>query len=81
MWKEFNLINSFTLESSFMGPTTGTYKDTHFTIKIFKDMGAEFCKALADYTREEERVKVIMQELEIIFPLQADGTVAPISAE
>jgi len=32
MWKEFQLINSFTLECSFQGANQGMFKDTHFTI-------------------------------------------------
>lgn len=50
MWKEFNLINSFTLECSFCGPTNGLYKDCHFTIALLKDLGKTFCLTLLDYT-------------------------------
>ena len=32
MWKEFNLTNSYTCESSFCGPSQGIYKGFHFTI-------------------------------------------------
>lgn len=32
VWKEYSLINSFTLECSFSGPNKGLYKDCHFTI-------------------------------------------------
>jgi len=49
MWKEFALINSFTLEVSFCGPTAGLYRDCHFTIPILKKMGKEFCLTLIDY--------------------------------
>ena len=34
MWREFGLINSFTLECSFCGPTGGVYMDCHFTPSI-----------------------------------------------
>jgi hypothetical protein len=34
MWKEFALIYSYTLECSFMGPTSGIYKDCHFTSEM-----------------------------------------------
>lgn len=43
LWKEYNLINSFTLETSFCGPNKGTNKDTHFTIPILLDIGKKFC--------------------------------------
>jgi hypothetical protein len=39
MWKDFNLINSFTLETTFCGPTKGRYRDCHFTINTLKDCG------------------------------------------
>ena len=46
MWREFNLINSFTLETTFCGPTDGRYQDCHFTISILKDCGRLFCRTL-----------------------------------
>ena len=30
MFKEFNLVNSFTLEASFMGPNKGVHAGLHF---------------------------------------------------
>jgi hypothetical protein len=68
MWKEFNLINSFTLECSFCGPTNGLYKDCHFTIQLMKDMGGIFCISLTDYARNETKVKDVIAELEALFP-------------
>ena len=56
MWKEFNLINSFTLESSFCGPTNGLYRDCHFTISLLKELGRYFCITLKDYTYNENKV-------------------------
>ena len=68
MWKEFNLINSFTLECSFCGPTNGLYKDCHFTISLLKDLGKTFCLTLRDYTNNESKVKEVISELEMLFP-------------
>lgn len=68
MWKEFNLINSFTLECSFCGPTSGVYKDCHFTITLLKDLGKHFCRTLVDYSCKEQKVKEAIQELEVLFP-------------
>ncbi len=34
VWKEFNILNSFTLECSVPGPSRGKYKGYHFTIPI-----------------------------------------------
>ena len=32
MWKEFQLVNSFTLEVSFLGPNRGTESGLHFNM-------------------------------------------------
>ena len=53
MWKEFQLINSFTLEASFCGPTRGIFKDCHFTINCLIEMGKFFCITLRDYASNE----------------------------
>lgn len=53
MWREFNLINSFTLEASFCGPSRGTYKGSHFNSTVLDIMGRVFCKTLADYAERE----------------------------
>jgi hypothetical protein len=68
MWREFNLINSFTLECSFCGPTNGIYKDCHFTIPMLKDLGKQFCLTLIDYASSEAKVRDAITELEILFP-------------
>lgn len=68
MWKEFQLINSFTLESSFCGPTRGAYKDCHFTIKHLREMGRLFCVTLKDYASNETKVRQAIMELEQMFP-------------
>ena len=72
MWREFNLINSFTLEVSFCGPTTGLYKDCHFNIHLLKEMGRNFCLALIDYADNQRKVQEAIQELEMLFPLNKD---------
>jgi len=53
MWREFNLINSFTLECSFCGPTKGNYAGCHFNTTVLDKMGREFCKTIADYVENE----------------------------
>lgn len=68
MWKEFSLINSFTLETTFCGPTEGRYQDCHFTITTLKDCGRQFCKTLLDYASNEPKVREAIRELETIFP-------------
>ena len=68
VWKEFQLINSFTLETSFLGPTRGLYKDCHFTIPILREMGKLFCITLRDYASNEQKVREAITELEQMFP-------------
>lgn len=68
MWKEFNLINSFTLETSYLGPTEGRLQDCHFTISTLKECGRQFCKTLLDYASNEPKVRDAIRELETIFP-------------
>ena len=53
MWREFNLINSFTLEASFCGPTKGVHKGCHFNPTTLKEMGRDFCRSLAEYLDKE----------------------------
>lgn len=50
MHKEFGIINSYTLEISFCGPTQGLHKDTHFSQKLLKETGKNFCKALVKFS-------------------------------
>lgn len=70
MWREFNLINSFTLETTFCGPTDGRYQDCHFTISILKECGRLFCRTLLDYASNEPKVREAIRELETMFPPQ-----------
>jgi hypothetical protein len=70
MWREFNLINSFTLETTFCGPTEGRYQDCHFTITILKENGRLFCRTLLDYASNEPKVREAIRELETMFPPQ-----------
>lgn len=53
MWKEFQLINSFTCEASFCGSSQGMYKGLHFNIEMLLDMGKDFCRTLAMYSDPE----------------------------
>lgn len=46
VWREFNVINSFTLEASFCGASQGRYKDMHFTPLQLQECGREFCMCL-----------------------------------
>ena len=63
MWREFHMINSFTLECSFCGPAgmeNNSYNDCHFTPTLLKDLGKQFCFTLLDYGRDEVKVKLAL---------------------
>ena len=54
MWREFSLLNSYTCEASFCGPSQGFYKGFHFNIRMYLEMGKEFCKTLAVYSEQDQ---------------------------
>jgi hypothetical protein len=69
VWKEFNVINSFTLEASFCGASQGRFKDMHFTPLQLNECGKEFCQTLIEFTSQDQtKVKICYSELEQLFP-------------
>ena len=74
MWKEFQLVNSFTLEASFLGPNKGVNAGLHFSPTMLQVMGRVFCKTLVDYVDNNERVSRVFCELKNRFP-QGGGVV------
>jgi len=73
MWKEFNLINSYTLECSFCGPSRGIYSGCHFNTTLMMVMGRVFCKTLVDFAENESRARQIWADLQLRFPLNGNG--------
>ncbi len=43
LWKDFNLINSYTLEVSFCGADFGKYEFFHYNQDIFQEIAENFC--------------------------------------
>jgi hypothetical protein len=68
MWREFNLINSFTLEVSFMGPNRGRNAGLHFNTKMCRDIGKDFCETMVDYVQNHDLVSKILAELKVRYP-------------
>jgi regulator of sigma D len=68
MWREFNLINSFTLEISFMGPNRGVNAGLHFNTKMMRQIGRDFCQTLVDYVMNQDLVNKILAELKVRYP-------------
>ena len=48
VWREFSLINSFTLEISYLGAGTGKYECYHFNLGLFNHMGESLLKSIFD---------------------------------
>ncbi len=71
MWREFNLVNSYTCEASFCGPTRGIHSGCHFNIELLRNVGKLFCKTMVDMSQDKERVKKTMQDLYGRFPINA----------
>ena len=71
MWREFNLINSYTCEASFCGPNRGVHNNCHFNTMLLETIGRVFCKTMFDITDNREKVKSVLQDLQIRFPINA----------
>jgi len=68
MWREFQLVNSYTLEVSFLGANRGENAGLHFNPNHLQIIGRVFCKTLADYANDSERVSQALLELRNRFP-------------
>mmetsp|Transcript_33340 Transcript_33340/g.51099 ORF Transcript_33340/g.51099 Transcript_33340/m.51099 type:complete len:104 (+) Transcript_33340:3060-3371(+) len=60
MWREFNLVYSYTCEASFCGPTRGVHNNCHFNVMLYEIIGRVFCKTLVDMTDNKDRVRRIV---------------------
>ena len=64
--REYNVLNSYTLEASFCGPNIGRYKDSHFTPNQLRESGKDFCIALsrmADNKIKLDLLKVLQSSI------------------
>ena len=69
VWKDYGLPNSYTMESSFSGADFGRYADFHFNTEHLMQVGYNFCEAVLDFCDpDQSKVKLILEELEIMFP-------------
>ena len=57
--REYNILNSFTLEASFLGADKGMYQDTHFTPEQLKDIGRSYCKTLNDMDNAKIKAQML----------------------
>ena len=70
MWREFNLVNSYTCEASFCGPTRGIHSGCHFNTKTLEEVGHSFCRTLVEMG-DKERCKKVLHTLAIRYPVNA----------
>ncbi|KAL0490549.1 cytosolic carboxypeptidase [Acrasis kona] len=80
LFKEFGLVNSYTLEASFCGPDFGRNSERHFNTRHLEQMGHFFCESILDYCDPDQtRVKQVIRELELLYPITpptSDGEVS-----
>ena len=48
VWREFGIVNSFTLEISYLGAGMGKFECYHFNLSLFNHMGESFLKSIYD---------------------------------
>ncbi|KAI5707780.1 hypothetical protein M8J77_009686, partial [Diaphorina citri] len=47
IWREYGVVRSYTMESTYCGFDQGSFKDTHINISHLRETGASVCVALA----------------------------------
>ncbi len=68
MFRQFEIINSFTMEASFCGSDFGKHASKQFTTKHLEQMGHFLCEALLSYTGSGEgKLEQVMNELEVLY--------------
>eukprot|EP00747_Dinoflagellata_sp_TGD_P064225 gnl/TRDRNA2_/TRDRNA2_153809_c1_seq1.p1 gnl/TRDRNA2_/TRDRNA2_153809_c1~~gnl/TRDRNA2_/TRDRNA2_153809_c1_seq1.p1 ORF type:complete len:878 (-),score=143.06 gnl/TRDRNA2_/TRDRNA2_153809_c1_seq1:50-2368(-) len=69
VYREMDVINSFTLEASFCGADFGPLADQHFTRRHFEEMGYMVCDAILDFCDpDQSKVMFVLKELQTLFP-------------
>jgi len=72
IWREFNIMNSFTLETSFLGSNYGKYESFHFNKKLFMHMGETFLQSILDASDiSSEKFKEVTDEIEAKYSTKA----------
>jgi hypothetical protein len=84
MWKEMNILNSFTMEATFCGSNIGKNKGYHFSTKDLEEMAYHFCDTLLDYfDPDQTKAQCILNDLldeyreSLLSKLAAFGVIVP----
>ncbi|OMJ74656.1 hypothetical protein SteCoe_26367 [Stentor coeruleus] len=73
IYKEFGIINSFTMEASFCGADFGKHADFHFNQEHLQQLGHDFCEGLLDFCSPDQiKVKIVIEELEMLNPFEEE---------
>ncbi|XP_011503362.1 PREDICTED: cytosolic carboxypeptidase 1-like [Ceratosolen solmsi marchali] len=70
IWREFGVVRSYTLESSFCGCDQGPLAGYHLNIKHLQDVGQDFCKTLGLLKYPEELENIDKSKIYDCCPLQ-----------
>ena len=67
IYKEFGIVNCYTIESSFCGADIGKYRDFHFNTLHLQEIGKDFCDTLLDFCDpNQNKVISVNEELEAL---------------
>ncbi|RUS75866.1 hypothetical protein EGW08_016387 [Elysia chlorotica] len=53
VWRQLNVVRSYTMESSYCGCDEGKYKDAHINTDMLEEMGHLFCETLIKLARQK----------------------------
>lgn len=65
LFKELGIVNSYTVEASFCGPSVGNRAEFHFNQEDLQMFGHEFCEALLVLCSNPAVMKSIAEELDV----------------
>lgn len=67
VYREFNILNSFTIEASFCGSDFGRFADKHYNTRHLEQMGHFLCESILDYCDPDQtRVQQVSNELDLL---------------
>jgi len=75
VWKELNVVSSYTMEASFCGPSGGRYANMHFHTSHLEEVGQSFCEcALEAFGKKHDATfNSTMLELKDLYKNQEAG--------
>ncbi|GFO08515.1 cytosolic carboxypeptidase 1 [Plakobranchus ocellatus] len=73
VWRQLNVVRSYTMESSYCGCDEGKYKDAHINTEMLEEMGHTFCETLIKLARQKGSYDQQMPLLDIDNMATASG--------